>query len=268
MTYKEFLIDFSLRSGYNFVDYSENSISRRLQKICDDTGMTFEQILAKVVSDKDLVKQIVEAITVNTTELFRDPDVWVQVAKSLYPKLPKQAMSTIWHAGCSTGLEVYSDLALIHELGIEGRVRVIGTDINPTVLEVARAGVYNYVYNKSYIDNFNAVMKGIGSDATFDKYFEVDEKADKITVSPLLRGKASFLAQDLVKDRAPFPYHVDIVFIRNVIIYFKENLQLSVLKAIYDKLFAGGYLILGKQESLPLSAGTLFGQNGIFYKKK
>ncbi|MCQ7926329.1 hypothetical protein NP234_24410, partial [Salmonella enterica] len=132
MDFKQFLIQFDQASGYDFVDYSEASIARRLQKICDDTGMTLEQIARRAASDKALVSKVVEDITVNTTELFRDPSVWVSVAKTLYPRLPKAAMSTIWHAGCSTGLEVYADLILLSELGMGDRVRVIGTDINPT----------------------------------------------------------------------------------------------------------------------------------------
>lgn len=268
MDYKEFLKTFGQRSGFDFCDYSECSISRRLQKICTETGMSFEQILDRVVVDKNLVKMIVEAITVNTTELFRDPSVWVSLGKSLYRQLPKQVMSTIWHAGCSTGLEVYSDLILIEELGMSERVRVIGTDVNPSVLEAAKAGVYNLTYNKVYIENFNLVMLGLGLSATFDKYFEVDESADTITVRPELRKRAIFLRQDLVKDKAPFPYKVDIVFLRNVIIYFNAMLQMKVLREISDKLFKGGSLVLGKQEDLPLQAGILFGRNGAFYKKK
>lgn len=268
MNFKEFLIEFSHASGYDFVDYSEASIARRLQKISDDTGMTLEMIVKRAATDKALVAKVVEDITVNTTELFRDPSVWVSLAKTLYPKLPKQAMSTIWHAGCSTGLEVYADLIILSELGMDQRVRVIGTDINPTVLDMARAGVYNYAYNKSYIDNFDHVMAGLGISSTFGKYFEVDEKADTITARPELRRRATFLAQDLVRERAPFPYRVDIVFLRNVIIYFNEALQMKVLRDVADKLFPGGALVLGKQEDLPLKAGTLFGRNGHFFKKK
>ena len=268
MDHKEFLIAFSQKSGYDFVDYSESSIVRRLQKICADTGMDFEQILAKSATDKALVTKVVEDITVNTTELLRDPSVWVSTAKTVYPKLPKQAMSTIWHAGCSTGLEVYSDLIMLSELGISDRVRVIGTDINPTVLDSARRGVYSFAYNKAYVDNFDYVMSQMGLRADFDKYFDIDVKNDTITVKPELRAKASFLKQDLVKDKAPFPYRVDVVFLRNVIIYFNEALQMRVLKSISEKLFPGGTLILGKQEDLPLKAGTVFSRSGVFYKKK
>lgn len=268
MNLKEFLIEFSKASGYDFVDYSEASIARRIQKICDDTGMTLEEIVRRAGSDKGLVRKVVEDITVNTTELFRDPSVWVAIAQNLYPKLPKQAMATIWHAGCSTGLEVYADLILLSELGMTNRVRVIGTDINPTVLAAARTGVYNFAYNKSYIDNFDQVMAGLGITSTFGNYFIVDEKTDTITVTEDLRRQATFLEQDLVQQKAPFPYRVDIVFLRNVIIYFNEALQMKVLRGVADKLFPGGSLILGKQEDLPLKAGTLFGRSGHFFKKK
>lgn len=268
MDLKQFLSEFSKASGYDFVDYSEASIARRVQKITDDTGMTLETIVQRAATDKGLVRKVVEDITVNTTELFRDPAVWVGIAQTLLPKLPKQAMATIWHAGCSTGLEVYADLILLEELGMRQRVRVIGTDINPSVLEMAKKGVYNFAYNKQYIDNFDQVMHGLGLSSSFDKHFSIDEKADTITVSEELRRRATFLEQDLVREKAPFPYRVDIVFLRNVIIYFNEALQMKVLKGVSEKLFAGGHLILGKQEDLPLKAGTLFGRDGLFFKKK
>ena len=146
MDYKSFLVALGEKSGYDFSDYSGGSISRRLQKICDETGLSFEQILDRVVSDKPFVKRLVEDITVNTTELFRDPDVWAKLYTTAYRRLPRTGC-TIWHAACSTGLEVYSNLILLNEAGLLGRVRVIGTDINEKVLETARAGEYAYLFN-------------------------------------------------------------------------------------------------------------------------
>lgn len=267
MDIKEFLKEFNSRSGYDFCDYSVNSISRRLQKICDEMKMSFEQILDRVAADKELVRAIVEDITVNTTELFRDPQVWVALSKVLPRQLPKQSMSTLWHVGCSTGLEVYSDIFLLNELGLSDRTRVIGTDINPSVLERAGRGVYPFSFNRHYLDSFATVMAGIGSEAGFDKYFEIDTAADTMTVRPEFRSRAKFLKQDLVKDKPPFAYRVDVVFLRNVMIYFNEPLQTRVMREVLAKMHDGALLILGKQEDLPSAIKAQFVPQGIFYKK-
>lgn len=268
MDYLSFLKKFSESSSYDFSNYSQNSISRRLQKICDETGMSFEQILERVVHDRDFVRKIVEDITVNTTELFRDPQVWISLGKTLYQQLPKGSMCTFWHVGCSCGLELYSNLIMLNELGLAGKARAIGTDINPSMLEMARKGEYVYSFNPGYIDNFNKVMQGLGFDATFDKYFEIDKEADLIRVRPELKAMARFERQDLVKDRAPFAYKVDVAFFRNVLIYFNEDLQISILERVMERMHQGAMLLLGKQEMLPDALDSSFVRNGVFYKKK
>ncbi len=268
MDYKSFLKVFGTQSGYDFSNYSENSISRRLQKICEETGLTFEEILDKIVGDRSFVRQIVEDITVNTTELFRDPSVWAYLRQNMYPKLPKMTKTTIWHIGCSTGLEVYSDLVMLSEMGMLENSRVYGTDINESVLEVARAGEYVYSFNKNYVTNFDEVMKESGfAGVKFDKYFEIDEKNDLIKVRDILKGRPTFMKQDLVKDKAPFPYKVDCVFLRNVMIYFDEQLQTKILGEVKEKMHPEAVLIMGKQEEVPVTMKNQFRKAGLFYKK-
>lgn len=268
MNYREFLSAFGNKSGYDFSDYSCNSISRRLTLICAKTGLSFEEILNKVVSDKEFVRQVVEGITVNTTELFRDPSVWVALGETMYRRLPKGVMSTLWHVGCSTGLEPYSDLIVLEELGLAPKARVYGTDINPTVLEVARKGVYNYSFNKAYIANFEAVASGLRFKGAFTDYFDIDAKADTMTVKPFLRERVQFLRQDLVKDKAPFAYKVDVAFFRNVMIYFNEELQIRILRDVADRMHSQAALIMGKQEDIPAELKTLFARTGEYYKLK
>ncbi len=267
MLLKDFLIEFNKRCGYDFSDYSVNSISRRLDKIRDEKNLSFEQILSLAPNDKSLLQKVVEDITVNTTELFRDPAIWVTYASLLPRQLPKGTMSTIWHIGCSKGLEVYSDLVIIHELGLQDRCRVIGTDINPTVLDTAQRGVYSYHFNHAYVDNFNAVMKELNPNTRFEDYFTIDEEADTITVRPDLVAKTRFLRQDLVKDRAPFAYRADVVFLRNVMIYFNEALQSRVLSDVMTKMHDNALLIMGKQEDIPPTFKSKFKPQGPFYKK-
>ena len=268
MDFKQFLKDFRVRTGYDFCDYSENSISRRLQKISEESGLSFEQMLDKVVGDESFKNKVIDDITVNTTELFRDPVMWVGLYKTLYKQLPKSAVLTFWHVGCSVGLEVYSNLIMMHQLGLLDKCRTIGTDLNPRVLSVARRGEYAYKFNMYFKDNFDAVMEGCGLDAKFEDYFDVDEAHDKMTVKPFLRENPKFFVQNLVQDRAPFPYKVDVVFIRNVMIYFNDKLQNHIMGMISSKMYDGAALILGKQESLTVQMSTRFTKCGQYYQKK
>lgn len=266
MDYKEFLAELKVRTNYDFCDYSEQSISRRLDVLREETGLSFEQILYKVASDQTFQGKVVEDITVNTTELFRDPQVWVSLFKTLYKQLPK-AQITFWHVGCSVGLEVYSNLILLNELGMLSRCRVIGVDINQRVLDIARQGRYAYRFNAHFKINFEEVMRGIGSQSQYSDYFDIDEATDTMQVVEKLRQVPNFLRQNLVEAKVPFAYKVDVVFFRNVMIYFNNKLQTKILNMICSRMYNGAALVMGRREQLPLSMLCRFKSAGHYYKK-
>lgn len=268
MDFKQFLSAFKTRTGYDFCDYSDNSISRRLQKISEDTKMSFEEMLEKAVTNDAFKNKVIDEITVNTTELFRDPVMWISLYKTLYQQLPKSPTITFWHIGCSRGLEVYSNLILLHQLGLLDKCRAIGTDLNPRVLDIAKKGEYSYKFNLYFKDNFEAVMNGCGLNAKFEDYFDIDESSDKMRVKPFLKEKPQFMVQNLVQDKAPFAYKVDIVFFRNVMIYFNDKLQNKIMTMVAAKMYDGASLILGKQESLTAQMMTRFNKVGQFYQKR
>lgn len=268
MDFIQFLKEFKSRTGYDFCDYSTNSISRRLQKISDESGMSLEQMLDKVVDDDAFKNKVVDDITVNTTELFRDPTMWIGLYNTLYKQLPKTPVITFWHVGCSIGLEVYSNLIMMHQLGLLDKCRAIGTDLNPRVLNIARNGEYAYKFNIYFKANFDEVMRGCGLSAKFEDYFDVDEEGDRMRVKPFILEKPKYYVQNLVQDKPPFPYKVDIVFIRNVMIYFNDKLQNQIMSMICSKMYNGGALILGKQESLTAQMVSRFTKSGQYYQKK
>ncbi len=266
MDVRGFLQEFKNRTGYDFCDYSEKSISRRLQELLNETGLTYEEIIEKAVREELFLARIVEDITVNTTELFRDPMVWVSLYNSLYQNLP-QTKFTVWHVGCSVGLEVYSNLILLNELGLIDNCRVIGTDINQRVLSMARAGQYSYKFNSYFKNNFETVMKELKLESKFEDYFEVNEENDTMKVKEKLRQVPRFIRHNLVDAKSPFVYKVDMVFFRNVMIYFNNKLQHKILSMVYDKMYANATLILGRRETLPLSMKGRFKPIGAFYQK-
>lgn len=266
MDYKSFLQRLKEHTGYDFCDYTDNSINRRLEKICTESKLSLEDILAKVTSDKNYLYRLVDDITVNTTELLRDPAVWVSLYGSLYKSLPK-ATITFWHIGCSVGLEVYSNIILLNELGLLDKCRIIGTDINPRVLDIARKGEYRYKFNLYFRDNFNKVKAELGFKSNFEDYFDIDEGNDVMRVKEKFRVKPHFYVQNLVQDKPPFAYRVDVVFLRNVMIYFNDALQSRIMNMVYGKLYAGGSIVFGRRETLPACMKNRFVNSGQYFTK-
>ena len=252
-------------SDYDFSGYSDKSLKRRLAKLLFDNDLDFEIFLEKMEQDKSFLEKVVKKITVNTTELFRDPAVWNSIRNEILPLFRNYLPLNIWHAGCSTGQEVYSMLILLNELNLFETSNMYATDINSDVLEIARTGIYKYMFNLNYLDNFDKVIRqnhsGQYIDVEYSKYFTIDKKRDVIKMNPFLMDKPVYKKMDLVRDTNPFPAKFELIVCRNVIIYFNYELQNRVIKLFYDNLSAGGCLILGVHE-------TILGPFSIFFEKK
>jgi len=252
-------------SDYDFSGYSDKSLKRRLAKLLFDNDLEFEIFLEKMEQDKSFLEKVVKKITVNTTELFRDPAVWNSIRYEILPLFRNYLPLNIWHAGCSTGQEVYSMLILLNELNLFETSNMYATDINSDVLEIARTGIYKYMFNLNYLDNFDTVIRqnhsGQYIDVEYSKYFTIDKKRDVIKMNPFLMDKPVYKKMDLVRDTNPFPAKFELIVCRNVIIYFNYELQNRVIKLFYDNLSAGGCLILGVHE-------TILGPFSIYFEKK
>ncbi len=253
---KAFIETVKLLSDYDFTDYSDKSLKRRLSKILLDHDLTPDSLLIKIKEDKAFLENIVKDITVNTTELFRDPAIWHSLRYdilSLYQNLPQ---INIWHPGCSTGQEVFSMMILLNEIGLLQKSRIYGSDINGDVLDVAREGVYKYRFNESYLDNFDAVIRENPRDSStyfdipYSKYFHIDKTRDNIRMNAQLLQKPMYKKQDLVRDPNPFDQTYDLIVCRNVIIYFNYELQNKVFKLFLDNMNQGACLVLGVHESI------------------
>ncbi len=261
-------------SIYDFSEYSDKSLKRRLAKVLIDQKMDLSNLLVQLKSNPTFLEQVVKDITVNTTELFRDPQIWQVLKYNVLPKLKNQQSINIWHAGCSTGQEVYSMLILLNELGLFEKAKVYGTDINSDVLQVAKKGVYKYRFNINYLDNFDKAIKENPynyealNDIPYEKYFTIDPVKDVIKMNPFLLEKPIFKKHDLVKDSNLFYVKFDLILCRNVIIYFNYELQNKVFELFYNNLYPNSYLILGMHESILGPYSSRFEKNGHFYLKK
>lgn len=252
-------------SDYDFSGYSDKSLKRRLAKILFDNDLDFEAFCNKIEHDKSFLEQIVKNITVCTTELFRDPQIWNSLRYDILPLYLNQPRINIWHAGCSTGQEVYSMLILLNEINFLDKSELYATDLNSDALEIARAGIYDYRFNLNYLDNFDKVIrqnrKGENINVDYSKYFIIDEKSDSIKMHSFLTDKPVFQKMDLVRGINPFQLKYDLIICRNVIIYFNYELQNKVFRLFYDNLTCDGCLILGIHE-------TMLGPVSIYFEKK
>lgn len=261
-------------SSYDFTDYSEKSFLRRLDKILGDHRMTMPELITRTCRDTAFMEQIVKEITVNTTELFRDPELWSTLKYRILPKYEQSRSIFIWHAGCSSGQEIYSMLILLNEMGMLDKAKVFATDINTDMLEKAKRGEYRYRFNLNYLDNFDKVLKSNPynyeekHEVPYEKYFDIDKARDTIVMKPFLRNKAVFRKHNLVLDKNVFYSKFDIIFCRNVIIYFNTRLQNNVIDMFASNLYRDGYLILGAHESILGASANSFERSKGIYKKK
>ncbi|MBO4244357.1 MAG: hypothetical protein J5882_04800 [Bacteroidales bacterium] len=261
-------------AGYDFANYSEKSFLRRVEKVMMDYKLDLSKLIAKVKEDRLFLEQVVRDITVNTTELFRDPQVWHAIKYRILPRLASKREINIWHAGCSTGQEVYSMIILLNEMNMLHRCNIYATDLNTDVIKTAQSGVYSYRSVSEYLDNFNKVLceNPYNFDehlvVTYEKYFDINKVKDTFKIKREFLDKAIFKKHDLVTDPNPFNVSYDIILCRNVLIYFNNTLQNKLFIDFWNYLDTYGSLVLGIHESIIGPTSVKYEKKGLIYNKK
>lgn len=261
-------------SRYNFNDYSLNSLKRRLLKIMEDRGLDIDTLILTVDNNPAALEDVVNKLTVHTTGLFRDPEIWEALMLKALPRFRNHSSIRIWHAGCSTGEEVYSMMIMLDQLGLLGQAEICASDINKQVLQTARNGKYRLRVNKEYIDNFKKVFSPGNEQAggkkfsPCEKYITTDASVDSLMMNDFLRQKPRYKVVDLVREDNVFQMEFDVVVCRNVIIYFNYPLQNKVLQQFHRNMRSNAVLVLGAHESIIGPETTIFQKSGHFYIKK
>lgn len=261
-------------SRYDLSNYSDKSLKRRLQKVLEDYNITIIGLINRMMNDQPFVEKVVRDITVNTTELFRDPPVWHLLRSRVLPRFKDNNTINIWHAGCSTGQEVYSMMILLNEMGMLERTKIFASDINTDVLDTAKRGTYKYRFNLNYLDNFDKVIKQNPlnfdeyKDVPYEQYFDIDKQKDIMQMKPFLVNKPIFRKHDLVTEGNVFYNKFDLILCRNVIIYFNYALQNKVFELFHSNLYPKGGLVLGLHESILGPWASKFERLGQSYVKK
>lgn len=229
--------------GYDFRDYAEASIKRRLTHWLSESPFdTFSQAQSQLLRDPELFFSLLRGITVNVTEMFRDPSFFKVVREQIVPFLKTYPFVKIWHAGCASGEEAYSMAILLEEEGMAGRYRMYATDIDEAVLQKAAEGVMPMAEMQKYTRNYQKA----GGKASFADYYTA--RYDRAIISPELKKNIVFAPHNLAVD-AEFG-EMNMVLCRNVMIYFKPALKERCLRLFDNSLLPGGFLCLGLKETL------------------
>ncbi|MGB3104481.1 MULTISPECIES: CheR family methyltransferase [Sphingobacterium] len=232
--------------GYDFLQYSRASMKRRINRLMtNDRLASFAELRFVLKDNPAFLQHFVEEITVNLTEMFRDPVFFRQLREEILPQLGTYPLIRVWIAGCSTGEEAYSMSILLKEANLYHKSLIYATDINPRVLDIARNGVYPLSQIKSFSENY--IESGGKQD--FSKYYTANYEWAKFNAD--LKQKMILSTHNLVSDTSFNSFQL--ILCRNVLIYFNKDLQERVFKLFDASLENLGYLALGSKETIRFS---------------
>lgn len=228
--------------GFDFSNYSPASFKRQVSKILNLQNLSPFDLRNQIINDSDYFDQFICDVTVNVTEMFRDPLFYRSIRANVIPYLASYQQIKIWNAGCSTGEELYSFAILFAEEGLYNRSFFYGTDINSEVLKIAKSGIYDLSKMKQNSENYSAS----GATSSLSKYYTA--KYDAVSIKHSIKKNVLFSNHNLVSDGAFNVFQV--ISCRNVLIYFDVELQNRVIDLFYNSLANFGFLCLGSKETI------------------
>lgn len=231
------------RFGYDFRGYARASIRRRVHGFMSRSGiLTTEALEYQLLNDETCFPRFLQYISVHVTEMFRDPGFYKMMRAEVIPQLASYPFIKIWHAGCSTGEEVYSMAILLQEEGLLERTKLYATDINAYVLGKAKQGIFPLRYMQEYTRNY----RNSGGKEVFSGYYTA--KYDNVVFDASLKKNMVFAMHNLTSDGSFNEFNL--IFCRNVLIYFDRAFQQRCVRLFQQSLCLLGYLALGTKESL------------------
>jgi len=232
---------------YDFRNYARASIKRRLIQARSRMGYaSISAMQSDVLHDKTLLPRLLDYLTVQVSELFRDPSYFRALREQVIPHLRTYASLKVWVAGCSNGEELYSLSILFREEGLAHKTMFYATDINPTALKAAQAGVYPLEQIRRFTENHQQS----GGHSSLSDYYTADY--GRALFDQTLRSQVVFSDHSLVTDAVFGEMHL--ISCRNVLIYFDRELQDRAAGLFRDSLARRGFLGLGSKESLRFSS--------------
>jgi len=251
--------------GYDFRNYSEAHIKRRVMNRMAMSGIKdITELQAKVLNEEAFASILLQDLSINVTEMFRDPGFYKSLREKVMPILKTYPFIKIWHAGCSTGEEVYSMAIVLQEEGLADRTTIYATDFNQHVLNQGKEGIFSNRLMKEYTANYQLS----GGKESFSDYYISDD--NNVIMNQSLKNKIVWANHNLVTDSV-FA-EVNLILCRNVLIYFDRELQNNVQNLFHNSLMMGGVLCLGSKESLRFTdfhdAYVVLDEKQRIFKKK
>ena len=241
------------RSGIVLDPGKQTFVEQHLQPVCEENG--FQELSAlihelKMSAHSRFHNIVIESVTTHETGFFRDMPAFKALKTEILPGLleKRQAERTlnIWSAGCSTGQEPYSVVLLLQDTFPELRdwtVRFVATDISPKILKRAREGKYNQL----------EVNRGLPAPMLLKNFAKAGLEWQ---LRPELRSRVEFRELNLVDPWPPLP-KMDLIFLRNVLVYFQSDTKRGILRNIADQLRPDGFMFMGSAE-IPMTADNIF----------
>ncbi len=251
--------------GYDFRNYSKAHVKRRLLNRLGTSNLkSISEMQHKVLHEPDFFEILLRDLSINVTEMFRDPGFYLALRNEVIPILKTYPFFKVWHAGCSTGEEVYSFAVVLKEEGLYDRAQIYATDFNHDVLDIAKKGIYPIDRIKEYTANYQAA----GGKQSFSDYYMANY--DSVIYDQSLKKNLVFAEHNLVTDNV-FA-EVNLIICRNVLIYFNKELQNRVVSLFNDSLVNGGFMGLGSKETLQFTDQAnnydIINKDEKVYKKK
>lgn len=228
--------------GFDFGDYSEASFKRQVTKFLQLQKLSVFDLRTLLTNDVIFFDHFLRSITVNVTEMFRDPPFYKSIRENIIPYLQSYQRIKVWNAGCASGEELYSFAILFAEENLYARSFFYGTDINSDVLKIAKSGIYTLNKMKHNSENY----RESGALHSLSKYYTA--KYDAVSIKHSIKKNVLFSIHNLVSDGVFNEFQV--ISCRNVLIYFNKDLQDKVIELFYHSLASFGFLCLGSKETI------------------
>lgn len=246
-----FLQDLNITYGYDYTEYQIDSIMRRISiAMLKESIYDFSVFREQVLNNEEKFHNLFLDFSINTTEFFRNPEVFALIKNKILPYLNSYNHIKIWCAGCSNGKEPYSLAIMLKEAGILDKTQIYATDINPYIIEEAKNGLYSMSTLDKDISNYRSAQ----GEENFIKYFDINRSY--IKVKEELMKNILFFQHSLLSSGTLNEFNL--ILCRNVFIYFNDSLQERMLKNFYDSLDNNGFLVLGKSEGIQRNNGEKY----------
>ncbi|PWI59077.1 CheR family methyltransferase [Sulfoacidibacillus thermotolerans] len=234
--YDWFVEQFKVATGIDLAYYKRPQMERRLLALCNKRGFSsFEEYFPAVCQDDLLMNELLDRMTINVSEFFRNPNRWQTLKNDILPSLLTGKTFHAWSAACSTGQEPFTLLMILAELLPIEQISILATDIDLHALEFAQ----NATYTETDVASIEKNLR--------NKYF-IPSDNGKVMIHPFYRKHVFFEQHNLLSD--PYPKQLDLIICRNVLIYFTDDAKNLLIEKFSRALRPGGILFVGGTEQI------------------